>query len=731
MPSARLQKIENIPSLAGVRSYMWTAISNMSGKWAARLFKRHFLLAGLAVLIALSLNVSGADTPVVPPPPPKTPEKPPDKAVPAPPAPAKTAATPTPSTPAKSTATPNPPAAQPPLMPFEKDIQPILAATCYACHGKEKKKADLDLARFKTTASLSQGAEIWQVMIDRLKAKEMPPGKATQKLSEEDRLKLLKWLGPLPKAEVDCHKIATDDMNFYKGYVMSRRLGRAEYNNSIRDLFGIDLKVGDMFPVDGAGGEGFNNNGSALFISSIQIEKYLQAADKVLDTILPTEKDKAAGLTDELSAARKRLLSVKPSKDVAPKDAARTIVASFARRAFRRPVPDDEVNRLLTMYDRGSSRGDGFEASLKLALKAVLVSPNFLFMVEPEPEKEGIYQLGDFQLASRLSYFIWTSMPDDELLDVAKSGKLHEKEILLKQVKRMIADPRSKGLAESFASQWWGLEALNGAVKPDPKRFPEFDAELAESMRAEAILLFDSIIREDRSLLDLLDCKYTFVNQRLAAHYGLPAVQGSEMRRVDLPDSSRGGILGLAGILTATSFPLRTSPVLRGKWVLEEVLGSKMPPPPPDAGQLPPDDVQADKMSFRQRLEVHRKKAECASCHQRMDPLGFGLENFDAIGRWRVKSLGEPVDAMGVLPSGEKFDGPGQLKAVLMKKKDEFLRNLAHKMLGYALGRELNKFDGCVVKDSMKAMAEGKYHSSILVEQIVLSYPFQFRYAKK
>jgi len=506
---------------------------------------------------------------------------------------------------------------------------------------------------------------------------------------------------------------------------MSRRLNRTEYMNSLRDLFGIDLKAGRTLPADGSAGEGFDNNGDALFTSPILIEKYLDAADLVLTTLLPDGK---INPTPEVQAARARLLSA-PSKD--GRAAADRIVRSLADRAFRRPAETAEVERYLSMYDRAQQRGDSFDASLRLALKGVLLSPHFLFLVEPEPAAGGVYRLGPYQLAQRIAYFLWSSLPDAELLRVAGDGSLLEPEVLRAQVRRMLRDPRSKALGESFACQWLELEPLGKTVRPDPKKFPEFDDELAELMKDEVVHAFHDIVRDDRSVLELIDSDSTWLNERLARLYGIDGVKGPELRRVPLKDRNRGGVVGMAAVLTVSSYPLRTSPVIRGKWILESLLGSKVPPPPPDAGSLPENAAEGKKLSFRERLEKHRTKAECASCHQKMDPLGFGLENFDPIGRWRTVDEGEPVDSVGQLPTGEKFSSPEQLKKVLMGRKDEVVTHLTRKLLGYALGRALNNFDKCVVDDSLKAMKAGGYRSSALIETIVLSYPFQHRYAKK
>jgi len=608
---------------------------------------------------------------------------------------------------------------------FAEKVQPLLAKFCYKCHGPEKKKGDLDLSEIKTQEQVLANIEPWQKAVERLNAFEMPPEKSPQPSFEEKGL-INKWFGRLPKGKFDCNQLATDrTQRFYKGYVMSRRLNKTEYGNSVRDLFGVELNAARTLPADGSAGEGFDNNGDALFTSPILLEKYMDAADAVLAALLPEGKAPASA---ELAAARSRLLTATASEG---REGARKIVRAVAGRAFRRPVEDAEIERLLTMYDRAKNRGDSFEASLRLALKAVLISPNFLFLVEPEPKEGGVYRLGPYPLAQRISYFLWSSLPDEELLRCAADRSILDSAVLRAQVKRMLRDPRSVALGDSFACQWLELEPLGKTVRPDAKKFPEFDDELAELMKDEVVFAFHDIVRSDRSLLELIDSDATWLNERLAKLYGVEGVKGPELRRVPLKDRNRGGVVGMAAVLTVSSYPLRTSPVIRGKWILESLLGSKVPPPPPDAGSLPENAAEGRKLSFRERLVKHRTKAECASCHQKMDPLGFGLENFDPIGRWRTVDDGEPVDSTGQLPSGEKFTSPEQLKKILMGRKDEVLAHLSRKLLGYALGRALNKFDQCVVDDGLKALKADGHRSSTLIETIVLSYPFQHRYAKR
>ncbi|HEY1068186.1 MAG TPA: DUF1592 domain-containing protein, partial [Pirellulales bacterium] len=516
---------------------------------------------------------------------------------------------------------------------------------------------------------------------------------------------------------------------FYQGVVMSRRLTRGEYNNTVRDLIGLDLRPADDFPSDGAGGEGFDTTGSTLFSSPILVEKYLQATDKIARAAIPNDDEK--DVSPERIAAKNRIVIATPGDSLPPREAAKQSLTPFVERAFRRPIAAEDVEKFLPLFDRAFARGDGYTASLRLAVKGVLMSPQFLFLVEPEAEKDGIARLGPYQLAQRMSYFLWSSMPDEQLLSTAASGAIYDTSVLLEQMRRMLRDPKARALGDNFAMQWLGLGGVGGGVRPDPEKFPEFTNELAASMREEAVLLFASIMQEDRPLLDIIDAKYTFVDERLAGLYGLANVQGPQMRKVELADANRGGVLGMAAMHTVTSYPLRTSPVLRGRWVLEELLGSRVPPPPPGVPALEEKGEEIAHQTLRQRLEKHRTKAECASCHDRMDPLGFGLEVFDPIGRLRTQDAGQPIDSAGKLPSGETFSGPAELKKVLLKRKNEFVKRLTRKMLGYALGRELNRFDDCVVEEAMKSLQAREYKSSALVETIILSYPFQYRFTKK
>ncbi len=613
---------------------------------------------------------------------------------------------------------------------FGKDIRPILEKHCYDCHNATKHKGDLNLTTFDTVEKIQAAPDTWQTVFERVQAFEMPP-QGKNELNFDQQSKMVRWLKTLPKPEkADCDQIASDrNASFFRGYVMSRRINRAEYGNTIRDLFGCKVEVGELLPADGGGGEGFDTSGNAIFTSSIHIEKYIAAADLVLNSVLPTDGRK---LTAEQSAARKRILGARarPGRSEA-RGAAREVVARMSRLAYRHPAAEAEIDRSLKMFDRGWARGDGYVPSLRLALKSILISPEFLFLAEPEPEEKGVQPLAPLPLASKLSYFLWSSTPDDELLQLAESGKLLDLNVYRAQIQRMLNDSKANALGERFAVQWLGLDRLGAEVKPDPGKFPEYDGELQKAMIQELVTTCNYVFQWDHPLLELIDADYAFVNERLARIYGLPGVKGPEMQKVSLTDKNRGGILGMAAIHALTSYPLRTSPVLRGRWILESFIGEKVKPPPPDVPAFEETEKKARNLSLRGQLELHRAKAECASCHDKMDPLGFGLENFDVLGRWREVDRGLPIDAKGTLPSGEAFTGPTGLKSILIARKDEVVRHLVRKMAGYAYGRELNKFDDCVVNKTMEALKANNYRPSVLIEQIALSFPFRHRFYPK
>ena len=409
---------------------------------------------------------------------------------------------------------------------------------------------------------------------------------------------------------------------------------------------------------------------------------------------------------------------------------AKKILSTLARRAYRRPVTGKDVQTLLRFYEAGRSES-GFVAGIGMALERMLISPEFLFRIERDPEgvaANTAYPVNDLELASRLSFFLWSSLPDDELLELAERGRLKDPVVLEQQVQRMLADGRAKALVSNFAGLWLQVRNLR-SVSPDPEAFPYFDEELREAFQQETELFLESMLREDRSVLDLLNADYTFLNERLARHYQIPNVYGSHFRRVTLAgeNENRRGLLGQGSILTVTSYANRTSLVLRGKWVMNNILGTPPPPPPPDVPFLKEQSKDGKILSLRERMEQHRTNPSCASCHVVMDPLGFALENFDGIGHWRTDDGDSPVDSSGMLPDGSRFEGPKGLRKVLLDKEEQFVHTVTEKLLTYALGRGLEYYDAPAIRKIMREAAPNDYRWSALVRGIVRSTAFQMR----
>jgi hypothetical protein len=434
------------------------------------------------------------------------------------------------------------------------------------------------------------------------------------------------------------------------------------------------------------------------------------------------------------SPTHQRVFVCKPAKAADEATCAKTILSKLARRAYRRPATDADLKVLLAFYSDGRSSGT-FENGIELALQRILVSPSFLFRAEFDPvssastSKSSMYRVSDLSLASRLSFFLWSSIPDDELLDLAEKSKLREPAVLTQQVKRMLADPRSAAFTTNFAGQWLSLRRLKDIV-PDPFLYPDYGDTLALAFQKEAELFFDSIVREDRPLMDLLDADYTFVNERLAAHYGIPNVKGVNFQRVTLPtDSPRRGLLGKGAVLTVTSLPNRTSPVVRGKWVLQAILGAPPPEPPPDVPSLQENGEKVTKVrTLRERLEQHRAGAICASCHKLMDPIGFALESFDAVGKYRLFDENyEPIDNSGDYADGSKIDGLPGLRKVLMARSAQVNANVTKTLMTYALGRGVEYYDAPTVRAILREAARQNYRMSSIVLGIVKSAPFQMR----
>jgi hypothetical protein len=445
------------------------------------------------------------------------------------------------------------------------------------------------------------------------------------------------------------------------------------------------------------------------------------------------EAEGPTDLTPErMSEAYRRVFVAYPSATVTKAQAAEAIIRNFAAKAFRRPVEPDEVTRLMDVWSSEDAHGEPFEASIHTTLQAVLVSPYFLYRYEQDPaptDVDGVRKLDEYELASRLSYFLWSSMPDDQLISLASQGKLREN--LESEVRRMMADPKSFAMVENFAGQWLQLRQLNN-VSPDPKRYPTFDESLRAAMLKETQLFFSSIMTEDRSILDFIDSDYTFMNEQLAHHYGRTDIVGDQFRRVTLTGNQRGGLLTQASILTITSYSNRTSPVQRGKWVLENLLDAAPPPPPPDVPKLVETEQAEMTGTMRQRMEEHRTNPNCITCHSQMDPIGFGLENYDAIGAWRDRDISNVViDATGTLPDGSNFNGAPGLKQILNDRKDEFVRCLTDRLLTYALGRGTEVYDKPMEEEIANSLKDKDYKFSALVMQIVQCDAFQKRAIKR
>lgn len=722
---------------------------------------------------------------------------------------------------------------------FKTAGSPLITKYCLSCHGDPKtSSAGVYLGDWKSTAIVQRNSTLTSRVLKAIESGHMPPAHVAQP-SRAERTALINSIAKA--AAVDC------DLT-QPGKVTMRRLNRAEYNNTIRDLFGFDIKPADRFPSDDVG-YGFDNIGDVLSVSPLHVEQYLAAADEIArkailvhevktksyeagelknvggispvaegmnyftnakgtlkldfpragryrisvmaqgqlagpdlpkmaltleghgqqvvevgskatkfdfpydiakagpatltvafinDYYQPTENDpkkrdrnlivmrvELVGPLDAPSAlpdSHRRIMFARPN--ATNQDAvAKQIIAAFARRAYRRNATDSELARLVQIAGLAYKNGESFERGIQLAITACLVSPNFIYRIEEN--SAATRPLNGFELATRLSYFLWSSCPDDELLGLAETGRLTEPAVLKAQLNRMIADPKSSALADNFAGQWLQLRSLD-VVQPSKQQFPEYSDLLRRSMRTETTMFFDAILRENRSVLEFIDANYSFVNEPLATLYGMNGIKGNEFRRVELPDRQRGGILTHASFLTVTSNPTRTSPVKRGKFIMENILGTPPPPPPPAVDALSEDQSKIAGLTMRKRMEAHRKNPTCNSCHSQMDPLGLSLENFSAIGKWRTKDDGQAtVDAAGDLPSGEKFAGPAGLKTVLLKRKDDFVRCLADRLLTYSTGRGMKLDDRCHIDEIMKSSAAAglKFHS--IIEGVVMSAPFR------
>lgn len=718
---------------------------------------------------------------------------------------------------------------------FKSEIRPILSLYCAECH-KEGKESDFlavkDLSQINSRRGHLRSA------VEQLRNRTMPPPKDDQP-SETERRQVADWLERVLRE-------TAKEMGPYAGTVTARRLNRLEYDNTIRDLLGLKMKFSQTFPSDGGGGEGFDNNGETLFLPVILMERYLDAAEAIVDeaiivpevrrTFKPADfevgapadgrlksgqeasiffpvtitaphtltiqaralgaakaklllkidgiaaqsiefdpkdakpvslqlqffrgphrltlvteageaellslelADKPRAITTERQEAHRRLLGDVSTANLADKSpaerrsAASGLLQKFARLAYRTPVTEKDVAKNLALFDRSASRGENFETSMKLALRGVLASPRFLFRIEQDHVEPGIRPVTDHELATRLSYFLWNCTPDAELNALADAGKLNQPATLEAQLTRMLADPKADSFIQNFTEQWLGTKAVGETVPLSPEAEDSkgiYTAKIGADMRTEAIALIDYLIRGDRSLLELISADYSFINGRLAEYYGIPGVKGDAFRKVALKDNLRGGVLGLGAVQMLTSPGRRTSPVLRGAWVLTTLMGTPVPAPPANIPPLEAASAKGEKsggLSLRDKLEIHRADATCASCHNVIDPIGFSLEHFDRIGRWRdVDEKKKPINASGVTASGQAFKDLNAFKAILLTRKRDFARQMTSKLLGYSLGRSLVDRDDGTIAQIVDRLEADDFKAQTLLREVILSTPFRNR----
>ncbi|MFM7188551.1 MAG: DUF1592 domain-containing protein [Armatimonadota bacterium] len=587
---------------------------------------------------------------------------------------------------------------------LSRDVTPLITRYCQPCHAGESPSAGIRISNGLTIDSLKTDRDLYRRVHRVVRERSMPPSGS-----------------PVPNAQrrttaVDTLGRALDALDLAAkpsdpGRVAPRRLNQTEYNNTVQDLFAITISPADDFPVDSGGGGGFDNNADTLYLPPVLLERYLVAADQILDAAKPE--------TWQLA---------KPGKSVNEVEAAQISLKAFASRAFRRPVRPAELAGLVSLYRRQRQGGASYTAALRVATKAVLVSPGFLFRIdEALPAKSGPQPLDAYTIASRMSYFVWSSMPDPPLMAAAANGSLLKQAVQTAHLRRMLQSPRANTFGALFGGQWLRSREVLQTAQPDPGKYPMFTKSLRQAMFDEVSMYISTVVRENLPVRRLVESDFTFVNDELARHYGLPGIVGRDMRRVTTDGKQRGGLLGMGALLTVTSYSQRTSPVLRGKWVMAEVLGAPPPPPPPVVNTLPADERPQQGLTLRQRLEAHRKKPECKGCHQRIDPMGFALENFDAVGRWRTQIGGVAVDAHGELASGETFEGIEGMRSVLLAREDDIARNVVERLMAYALGRGLEPEDLPSVSVIVRQCKPGGYRMQDLMTGVVQSLPFRYK----
>lgn len=592
------------------------------------------------------------------------------------------------------------------------DPASMVESHCAGCHDGDSPAGGLDLSGLLEHRPWISDYRRWLQVARRVRNHEMPPPEEPALLPDE---RAAIWQGVLRALREEAQAIPLETPAS-----PLRRLNRFEYRQTVAALLHIQYDAAQDLPAESGGGEGFDNAAETLFMNSLLMEKFLLAAQNAVAYASHTE------------SARKKLFISEPGDELLPDDAARVVLTPFLARAFRRPIDEADLEPWLTAFRESFGQSATFDDSIFRVVTAILVSPQFLFRTDRTDFEgegdQGISKLPTWSMAPRLSYFLWSSMPDEALFQASQEGKLVEAATRDAEIARMIASPKIRNLAENFMGQWLGTRPLGETHRPDRTQFPWFEDELREAMQEEPILLFQEIIQENRSLLELIDGDHTFANRQLAAHYGLPAQDPplrEHSRRVVLPpDSPRGGIVTMAGPLTVSSYPYRTSPVLRGKWILDVVLGAPPSPPPPNIPSLDTPQNHVDARTVRERLALHRADPTCAGCHRSLDPIGFGLESFDPTGKFRRAEGDQAIDESGTLPDGTTYKGAEELKAWVLSRKEDFIRNLVMRMYGYALGRGLVREDYPAIERIVERLESQEYRAQELVRGIIESPAF-------
>ena len=629
------------------------------------------------------------------------------------------------------------------------EIAPLVEEFCYRCHGPQTQSAGINLATLVKARPLVRNRHTWNRVVGVLDVKRMPPPGAPQP-SDAVRDEMLAILG----REIRDFDYSTIDD---PGFERMRRLTHGEYDSTVRDLFGVELNATDRFPAELTGSSGFENSSNTLFLQPSLMERYIAVAERIVELALPEEPT-----TETHRRTRDLIFLATPASGLSETEAAEVVLRRFLARAYRRQVRDDEVTRAVDQYGSGRASGLGHEGAIKQVLQSALISPKFLFRVEAGQDGADPFPIGDWELASRLSYFLWASMPDQALFEIAARGVLRDPATLRGQVERMLADEKADTLGTVFAAQWLGFRHVGTRIWLDPIDNPWCTAALMTAMRDESALFFLSLLRDNQPIGRLIDADYTYVNAELATTlYGMDGVEGDHMRRVSLDDPNRGGIIGQASILALTSNYKDTSPVKRGHYILDTLLGTPPPPPPPNAGVLSEEVADLRGLSFREKVEMHSQNETCRVCHSKIDPIGFGLENFDYFGRWRdtydfrrrvktaeeadevvefqtatspdpvtryYKNTRRAIPSRGALPDGTAFSGPAGLKRALLETRhDDLVRQVVSKMLTYALGRQLEYYDEPAVRTIIATLEADDYRFQTLLQAIVASYPFQYK----